>query len=160
MTLAIREYSPDSMRDYEWLRRVIQKLLEHTAALDPMQRVRVLPYLIHREVAQLLQMQSQGGQIFVAEYGDTPVGLLAASVNEGNKYVGEVCEGVVATLFVAADHRGTGLGTALMAHAETWFKERGCTAVWVTTNAFNAAACKFYDRRGYLPREVALLKPL
>jgi GNAT superfamily N-acetyltransferase len=52
-------------------------------------------------------------------------------------------------LFVPEALRGTGIGTRILEMAEEEGRIRGCSGVWLDT--LNPAACRFYQKRGYLP---------
>lgn len=68
--------------------------------------------------------------------------------------------GEIAELAVAAHARGHGVGSALVAAAETWARERGCAYTVLDYNARNVDAGRFYrDRLGYrLAGEIVLKK--
>jgi GNAT superfamily N-acetyltransferase len=53
----------------------------------------------------------------------------------------------VELLFVPEDLRGQGLGSRLLAEAETIARQRGCAHVWLDTFTFQAP--DFYRRLGY-----------
>ncbi len=61
---------------------------------------------------------------------------------------------------VAADARGQGLGTRLLAHAQAWLVERGVEFLQVKTvaatsdSAAYAETRKFYAARGFTPLEI------
>jgi RimJ/RimL family protein N-acetyltransferase len=57
----------------------------------------------------------------------------------------------VATLdtFVAADHRGRGIGTALMEEAMTWARKHGLERVELSVYPHNEAALALYRRFGF-----------
>jgi GNAT superfamily N-acetyltransferase len=53
----------------------------------------------------------------------------------------------VDTMWVHPDHRGTGLGSALLAAVEDQARERGCR--WAKLNTWDFQAPGFYERCGY-----------
>jgi GNAT superfamily N-acetyltransferase len=63
-------------------------------------------------------------------------------------------------LAIAADRRNGGLGTRLLARAESWLAERGARFLQVKTiaatspNVPYAQTREFYGRRGFVPLEV------
>jgi GNAT superfamily N-acetyltransferase len=64
-------------------------------------------------------------------------------------------------LAVAAAHRRSGAGTALVEAAEAWGRERGAVVAELTTYQDSPLAYPFWTgRAGYAPRSVNLRKPL
>jgi ribosomal protein S18 acetylase RimI-like enzyme len=63
-------------------------------------------------------------------------------------------------LAVAPDHRGRGIGRALMAAAEELGRTLGCAELDLTVRADNAGARAFYAALGYAPRQLRLGKEL
>ena len=53
-------------------------------------------------------------------------------------------------VIVAESHQRRGLGRALTERAEQWARERGCTMVYLRTNALRTDATSFYAKLGYL----------
>ena len=53
----------------------------------------------------------------------------------------------VAQFYVAPQARGAGLGGALLGRAENFARENNCVGIYLDT--FSAAACAFYQRRGF-----------
>ena len=49
---------------------------------------------------------------------------------------------------VAADARGSGVGSALFRAVEAWARARGCRQLVVETQNVNVPACRFYARQG------------
>ncbi|SDS69802.1 GNAT family N-acetyltransferase [Microlunatus soli] len=60
------------------------------------------------------------------------------------------CWGRIVALVVADRARGRGIGSQLVAAAESFAGERGCVRMEVTSADHRTAAHKFYVRRGYL----------
>jgi GNAT superfamily N-acetyltransferase len=58
-------------------------------------------------------------------------------------------EGEVVTLVVDADASGRGLGGALLAAAEDWFRERGVEEVRISCSVRRVDSHRFYRNRGY-----------
>ena len=52
-------------------------------------------------------------------------------------------------IYVRAERRGTGLGRAMVAFAETRCAELGCGELWLTVNRHNAGSIAFYERLGF-----------
>ena len=55
----------------------------------------------------------------------------------------------IAGLVVDEEHRGRGIGPALLRAAEDWARERGCTVLRVRSNVVRERAHGFYRREGF-----------
>ncbi len=66
-------------------------------------------------------------------------------------------EGEVAEVYVAATHRGRGVGEALVARAVELFRQRGVTLGYVWTRAENEAATRLYRSAGFEPTRQLVL---
>jgi ribosomal protein S18 acetylase RimI-like enzyme len=66
-------------------------------------------------------------------------------------------EGEVAEVYVAQEHRGRGVGEALLERAVELFRERGVTLGYVWTREENQAATRLYRRAGFSPTEQLVL---
>lgn len=58
-------------------------------------------------------------------------------------------EGELRRMYVGAEVRRCGLGKVLVAHLESWAKANRFDKVTLSTDAFMAEACKFYESIGY-----------
>jgi ribosomal protein S18 acetylase RimI-like enzyme len=65
----------------------------------------------------------------------------------------------VSDLAVAPGHDGRGIGSTLLAHAETWAKRNRCN--WLTLAVFpgNTRAQALYERHGFAPDLLRMSKP-
>lgn len=61
---------------------------------------------------------------------------------------------------VHASRRGSGLGAALMADAESRARAAGCTLLQLTTNRERPDAHRFYERLGFTASHIGYKKPL
>jgi ribosomal protein S18 acetylase RimI-like enzyme len=57
--------------------------------------------------------------------------------------------GHIITIDVLETHRRTGIGSALLQHAERQMRERGVEEVWLETATNNEAAIAFWKKHGY-----------
>lgn len=85
------------------------------------------------------------------------VGFVMYDVEAG-RYDQDVVRGVVHNVYVTPDHRGEGVGSALLAAAEAELAEAGADVVALEAMADNEAALDLYERRGYRPHRVELEK--
>jgi len=84
--------------------------------------------------------------VLVADVDNHAVGWLHAAVSEPldvDRFA------VIVGLVVDADHRGSGVGRQLMAHAEDWARAQGCAFVRLTSTTTRTKAHQFYERIGY-----------
>lgn len=88
--------------------------------------------------------------IVLARIGDTPIGYTLAHVHSGadDTWPTGTRIGEIETLAVAPEHRGRGLGTALLDHAEGRLAGLGAHDVKLSVVNGNASAMRFYERRG------------
>ena len=101
-------------------------------------------------VLQRLLAEPRLGAIWVAESDAGLVGYLVAVLVlsvEHHGFMGEIDE-----FFVVPEARASGIGTQLLAAAETALATRGCVRLQLQLGAANAAARAFYQRRGYTVR--------
>jgi ribosomal protein S18 acetylase RimI-like enzyme len=56
-------------------------------------------------------------------------------------------------LYVLPEHHGAGVGRALIEHAASFARDRGCTALTLNVNRNNTGAIRAYERCGFAIRE-------
>jgi|JI6StandDraft_1071083.scaffolds.fasta_scaffold42680_4 ribosomal protein S18 acetylase RimI-like enzyme len=97
---------------------------------------------------------------FAALLASTSVVVLVAEVNAGLVgcavvRAGESCPEAtgstveLATLYVQEHFAGIGVGSALLARAETLAAQRAGKPLWLTVNVKNSRAIAFYTKHGY-----------
>jgi ribosomal protein S18 acetylase RimI-like enzyme len=97
--------------------------------------------------------------VLLAELDGRPVGwvhVLIAEFLEADR------SAIVAGLVVDAADRRRGVGRTLMAHAERWAREQGCSIVRLWSSDGRTAAHRFYEALGYakIKTQFAFAKPL
>lgn len=101
-------------------------------------------------------MQAQGGNdLLVAVEDDVVVGCLQLTVIAGISRLG-AWRAQIEGVRVAASHRGSGLGEALVREAIARAREAGCSLVQLTTDASRADARRFYERLGFEATHVGM----
>lgn len=88
-----------------------------------------------------------GAQIFVAESGGKVVGMCTVQIHISTAKGREV--GLVEDVIVDIDHRGRGIGAALLRALEEWAIERGLGRLQLQTDRDNHPALGFYRRQGW-----------
>lgn len=123
---AAREVVPDDEADLEPYRRAFA--------------------VIDADPAQLLVAAADGTDV---------VGTLQLSVIPGLSRQGAL-RGQIEAVRVRADHRGHGLGEAMVRWAIGEARRRGCALVQLTTDASRVDAHRFYERLGFVASHVGL----
>jgi ribosomal protein S18 acetylase RimI-like enzyme len=110
-----------------------------------------------RAVVEAVRAGRDDDQVFIAERGGDPVGCLHIYAEADFFGLRHAHISVIAT---SAEAEGSGVGRALMAHAERWARDRGLTLLTLNVFAANARARRFYERAGYVPEIVKYAKPI
>ena len=126
----------------------------HTYATDGVSPViadYVLDALSPARFAQLLS--DSEANVVVAEHGDKLLGFVALRLNATCPSPSEtsISRTELETLYVQAPFLGQGIGSALLRHAETIARAHAPahSGLWLTVNARNARAIRFYAAHGY-----------
>ena len=130
-------------------------LRRHHAELDPKWRSGLLATEFAERKAELLG-KSRGGEMLVllalggaGGGAETPVGYCVCTVTAAG-------DGEVDSIFVAAGHRGRGVGRALMWAAMDWLRARSPGPIAVEVMACNDAAMRLYEGYGFHARTVRM----
>jgi len=97
--------------------------------------------------ARLERLAIVGDRVFVAESDGQVVGLAHLQVSPAIER--ERPSGKVGALVVDAEHRGRGVGRALMQALEDDARLRGCGSLFLTTREARADAHAFYEQVGF-----------
>jgi len=84
---------------------------------------------------------------FVAEVDGEPVGFVACNPFWRDRFVGRTCE--IHELAVAKEHKGKGIGRALMMRALEYGREKGCRTASLWVGEGNTLAIEWYRRLGF-----------
>jgi GNAT superfamily N-acetyltransferase len=87
--------------------------------------------------------------VLVAREGDEIVGYALGVILENTPVVPHQFYGFVSELAVTESWRGRGVGQALLADAERWFREKGLSVVELHVSAKNPDAVRFWEREGF-----------
>lgn len=104
------------------------------------------PDLAADELRVRLERLRPHGDVLIAEAHDAVVGALVVMTRES--FLGGY-RAEIESFVVDQAHRGRGVGAALLARAESWARERGCTEVRLHSNVMREHAHRFYLREGY-----------
>lgn len=161
MDFMIREYA---VQDRDALEQCMQGLQRHLVAVDPLHR-EILPEDYGRQYVETLLLPILAeleGKMFVAEREGAVAGVIAGTIEPPSKDPGvmRTKTGCVRELYVAEEHRRQGIAQKLMDTMERHFKNNGCEAVMLEVFAPNQLARAFYEKVGYVDRDIKMLKLL
>ncbi len=96
----------------------------------------------------VLDTRERGGEVIVALRDGVVVALCQVVIFRHFQHTaGWCCE--LESVYVRGDQRGQGIGAALLAHAETYARERGCYRVQLASRNERVDAHRFYRANGY-----------
>ena len=110
-----------------------------------------------REMLAAIRAGSAANEVFIAERGGVAVGCL--HMLEDVDFFGAK-HAHISVIATAVDAEGSGVGRALLEHAETWARQRGHALLTLNVFAGNDRARRVYDRAGYAPEVIKYVKAL
>ncbi len=162
MNITIREYIES---DKDILIKQIEALQKHIVGTDPLRRQTISEKYGEVYTEKLLKaVQEKDGKIYFAEQDQNILGFIAGTVQPEQE--GGTLEVVpshpawIRELYVDESARGKGVGTLLMETLENYFKSKGCDVVLVGVFAPNGDTHSFYESKGYIDRDITMLKQI
>ena len=136
--------------------------LEHRAAVMPAGMERLFAYrsfetVLAEDASAMLRDPSV---VVLLAIGDgEAVGYISGTIEHDERRAIRR-KGIVGDWYVAASHRGTGIGRRLFETLEAIFAEAGCGLVEVATWPFNASTRKAVERLGFAEIQITYRKEL
>lgn len=97
--------------------------------------------------------------IFVARQKDEVVGFITFGESHETYSDTKIKDfGELKELIVSQSSQNQGIGSALIASAEDYFKNERISQIKIQCSSFNKTALDLYEKRGYIPRQVLLFK--
>jgi GNAT superfamily N-acetyltransferase len=109
--------------------------------------------------AALRDIIASGGTVLVAVRSGEVVGTCQLIVFRHLQARGGLCA-EIESVHVHPDHRGSGVGAALVRHAVERARRLGCYRVQLTSNTARPDAHRFYERLGLSPSHIGFKMPL
>jgi GNAT superfamily N-acetyltransferase len=109
----------------------------------------------------LKSVAEKNGAIFMARSSDDIVGFVCSWVDQDEDPLLQDNmrnHAYVSDIFVTSEHRGKGVGRALLDAIEITMRDKGCQRIRVCAKASNREAVGFYDSNGYSRYEIVFSK--
>lgn len=101
------------------------------------------------------EVKKHNGKIFIAVKGGRAVGIIICKIFQGGgeEDITTTCPkvGFISDFAVTENERGQGIGKALLARAEQFFKDGGCEYTQLEVFAPNTQAFELYKKSGFEP---------
>jgi GNAT superfamily N-acetyltransferase len=110
-----------------------------------------------REMIAAVRAGSAANEVFIAERAGVPVGCL--HVLETTDFFG-VKHAHISVIATTVEAEGSGVGRALLDHADAWASRRGHSLLTLNVFAGNDRARRFYERAGYAPEMMKYSKKI
>jgi len=161
--MTIREYKDDDKNEVAVL---CDKFQDHLVVSDPEKLFRrTTEYGEWSLARKVKKSQNQKCGFYVVTDQNKVVGFIFGSVDPTPPNIASysyvpIKSGLIEELYVDAEARGKGFGSALTSAVENFFKQEECARINLGVLAFNAEAKKFYEHLGYTERSIQLSKKL
>jgi GNAT superfamily N-acetyltransferase len=159
--VAIRSYRDD---DRPVIEALFDEFQDDLVEMDTLGRLRRPPGYGATQITRSLRAVANHGRFLVAEIRGEIAGFVVGTVRvttpDEELEAPPTKRGRVEELYVRSGHRSSGVGQSLMSEIEKWFRTEGCDVLRVEVFAPNDRARKFYERLGYVPRDIDQIKLL
>lgn len=109
-------------------------------------------------IAKMLEETPIPNVTFIAEIDNVSLGFIHVRTHEDG-ISGETC-GTIPLLAVSPKSQGLGIGKRLIEQAEKWAKNLGCRLLHLEVFANNKKADSFYQKIGFKPETVHMIKTI
>ena len=109
-------------------------------------------------IIEMLTDTSKPNTTLIAEINHTSLGFIHVRTHK-DSISGETC-GTIPLLAVSPTSQGLGIGNRLIECAENWAKALGCRLLHLEVFANNKKANSFYQKIGFKPETVHMIKPI
>lgn len=149
----------------EVLVNLIEELQDYLVQIDPLQRLRRLPEYGDIYINNTLKKIEQNhGIIYIAEFENIPVGIIAGIIEESSEEEKLECipskVGIILELIVSEKYRGKNIGSLLMKQMEEYFQIHKCNIISVDIFEPNKKTHNFYQKLGYQDRLITMIKKI
>jgi ribosomal protein S18 acetylase RimI-like enzyme len=125
--------------------------------LPPWRRPEEIATADARDMIAAVTAGAADNEVWIAERSGSVAGCLHVLATTDFFGTRHAHISVIATTEAA---EGSGVGRALLAHAEAWARDRGLTLLTLNVFASNARARRFYEKAGWTPEMLKYAKPL
>ena len=104
------------------------------------------------------RLTDENTYVFIGEVDREPIGYVVAQLVERpeNSYTFPVRFALIDQMSVNPEHRSSGYGEQLMQQVFKLAKAQGINTVLLTVWAFNSRAIAFYERQGFMVRDMRM----
>lgn len=149
----------------EQIKDLLVELQEHLIKIDDWNtQVMSKDYREDSYNIDMQKVKEQSGKIYLAEQNDRIVGLVIGVVSKLDEIdiITNDCAktGIVLELVISKDYQRSGIGKALLLKIEEYFKLIECQRVNIEVFGPNISAHNFYNKNGYIDRDIFVSKRL
>lgn len=154
------EVRPARAEDVDGIVELWKGFVAFLAPQDPRYEAREGAYEKWRKYFLNRMLDSEHAALFVADTGQQLVGVIEARITGGHPVFKVSKHGRLYGHFVDEDHRGQGVGEALVEAAEAWFRDRDLPYYRVSVLSWLPGVKEAYEEQGMEHAEWVMEKRL